>query len=703
MSNGGSWFAELQPLHAAWGGSWGRIRFRYRCLPATPLAAKRIERAVESLKGVTHVRVNSKVRSLAVTIDTELTDVHTLARRISELEPPEQIIAIPRERARRGGWGRTLLSGAALLAALRLNPAFMMPLSIFTAAPVIAKATSDLFSRNLSSHVLEGVAVAISLGRKDFLAANATSFLLSLGEQLEDTIARRSDNLLKHLMHPTDNEVWVERDGVEVLVDSRELETGDSVIVGTGQVIPIDGTVLSGIAQVNEATMTGESLAVKRRRGDSALSGTLVEEGRLCIYAERVGSNAASSRIADFVEQALAAKGTTQLQTAQLADGLVPMVVGLSGATWVLTRDWERVAAVLQADYSCALKLATPVAFKSAMYRAGSKGMLVKGAEALERLAEADTFVFDKTGTLSSGMLEVTDSIAFDADYSAEDLINLAASVEEHYFHPMAMAVVEAAERLDNKQHFNHQEVEFIVAHGVASDIDGKRIVVGSRHFLEDHEGIDTRDQEKHISELIRQGKTILYIGFGGELLGIIALQDTLRAESAATVAELRRLGVNKIIMLTGDHQERAHSTALELGLDDYRAELMPEQKADVLTELTANGGRIAFVGDGINDAPALSGAHVGLAMHNGAEFARLAADITLLEDDISRIADAKRLALATKRLIDSNFRITVGVNSTILLAAAAGLLCPVSTSVIHNGSTILTLLRALAGPTQRL
>ncbi|MBK1735633.1 heavy metal translocating P-type ATPase [Halorhodospira abdelmalekii] len=696
---GGGWFTELEPIHAVWGGSWGRVRFRYRCMATAPLVEKGIERAIEAIKGVRSVRAKGRIRSLAVEFDTELTDVYTLSEQILALVPPEHSPLPCRPRERRRGWGTTLLSSAAVLASFKLSPAILFPLSAVTAAPVMVKAAGDLFTRGLSSHVLEATAVAISLARHDFLAANATAFLLAVGEQLEETIARRSDTLLKDLMHPTDNEIWVERDGVEVLVDSREVETGDTVIVATGKVIPVDGTVLSGVALVNEATMTGESVAVTRRRGDTALSGTLVEEGRIAIYAEQVGSRAAASRIADFVEQALTAKSDTQLQTARLADGLVPMVVGLSGATWLLARDWERVAAVLQADYSCALKLATPVAFKAAMYRAGGSGMLVKGADALERLAAADTFVFDKTGTLSSGLLEVTDSITFDASYTAEDLINLAASVEEHYFHPMAIAVVRASERLAHPQHFNHQEVEFIVAHGVASDIDGKRIVVGSRHFLKDHEGIDTTPHEALFEDLMRQGKTLLYIGFGGQLLGVIALQDTLRENSAATIATLRQLGVQEVIMLTGDHRERAQATATTLGLDDFRAELLPEEKAEVLNELAAQGKKIAFVGDGINDAPALSGAHVGLAMHHGAEFARLAADITLLEDDIERVADAKRLALATERLIHSNFHLTVGLNSTILLAAAAGLLSPVTTSVLHNGSTILTLLRALAGP----
>ncbi|MGY6277549.1 HAD-IC family P-type ATPase [Methylomonas sp. MgM2] len=334
----------------------------------------------------------------------------------------------------------------------------------------------------------------------------------------------------------------------------------------------------------------------------------------------------------------------------------------------MISRDSERVAAVLQADYSCALKLATPVAFKSAMYRAGHSNILVKSANALERLAKADTFVFDKTGTLTSGALQVTDSITFNREYSLEDLINLAASVEEHYFHPMTQAVVEAAHSLNRHQHFQRQEVEFVVAHGVASVIDGQRIVVGSRHFIEDDEGIAIDEYKDVLDKIHAEGKTILYIGFGGTLLGILVLTDSVRTNSAATVARLRALGVKRILMLTGDHQNRTSLLAKELGLDEFRAGLLPHEKAKILGELAAQGANIAFVGDGVNDAPALSGSHIGIAMHRGADVVRLAADITLLENDFARA-----LALTTSKLIASNFKLTVGLNTGILSAAAFG------------------------------
>lgn len=690
-----AWFARLDQRHQ----TRGRVRFRYRCSSGTSFEPRLITRTVESLKGVVKVDINPVICSLIIEFDPILTDAETLKTSILALDRPDPSLAKGLHHSGDAArLGLVAMSGATMLASRNMRGSLQMPAAIGTAIPLLGEAVDDFLEKGITSHVLEAMAVAISIGRHDYFAANTTSFLLALGEYLEHSIERRSDELLKNLLQPVSKEVWVERDGVETLVDAGEVLVGDRVITGVGTVIPVDGTVLGGEALVNEATMTGESVPVVRRRGDKALSGTLVEEGRLRIYAEKVGRNAAASRIADLVEQSLAVKSDTQLEAARLADRTVPLVLSLAALTALVSRDGERVAAVLQADYSCALKLATPVAFKSAMYQAGHSGILIKGANALERLAKADTFVFDKTGTLTSGALQVTDSIAFSSEYNSEDLINLAASVEEHYFHPIAQAVVEAAHHLDRPHHFNHQEVEFVVAHGVASLIDGRRIVVGSRHFIEDDEGISVAEHNDVIDRLYEDGKTLLYIGFGGKLLGVLALTDTVRDNSEKTIARLRALGVKRIIMLTGDRHDRAKLLAEELSLDEFRAELLPHDKVKVLEELTDRGAHIAFIGDGINDAPALSGALVGIAMQCGADIARLAADITLLEDDIGRVADARELAQATQKLIDSNFKLTVGLNTAILGAAAFGVLKPVTASMLHNGSTIGILLRALLG-----
>jgi heavy metal translocating P-type ATPase len=688
-------FSALTVAHAL----PGRVRFRYagkrHALTAAALAGQLV-----ALPGVLRGRCNPRARSLILHYDPGVTDIERLRAQLCALAPEEGTAAgkpasrrdLPRGKTPLAALGK---SAALLLAHSMLSPPLRLLMTTGFALPVLRQGARDLRASGVSSHVLEALAVGISLLRGDTLSANATIAMLEVGESLEESIARQSDELLKHLLRPLGKEIWVERDGHEIAVTSEDVRVGDAVIVGAGAVIPVDGTVLSGEALVNEAAMTGESAPVAKSRGSAVLSGTHLEEGRLRVYAEQVGPRTAIARIADYVAQSLTAKSATQLDAARLADQLVPMILALAGASWLVTADWQRAAAVLQADYACALKLATPVAFKSAMYQGGRHGILVKGADALERLAEADTFVFDKTGTLTSGSLMVTDSVAFDTAYSAEDLICLAASVEEHYFHPMAMAVVEAARSMSGR-HFHHKEVEFVVAHGVASSIEGKRIVVGSRHFIEDDEGIDTSLWRARLDQLHQDGKTLLYIGFGGRLLGVLALKDSLREESAATLARLRSLGVRRIVMLTGDHAGRAAELAHLLGIDEVHAELLPEHKAAIIQRLKAEGARIAFVGDGINDAPALAGAHVGIAMQKGADVARLTADIVLLEDNIARVAEAKALAQATLRRVAANFRLTVGLNTAILAAAALGLLSPIATSILHNGSTIAILLNAL-------
>ncbi len=687
-----SWFLALDPVHR----TAGRVRFRYRLSSGQSLETKLL-RAIEALPGVLAVRVNPKVRVLVVNFDASVTGAEEVREHILVLAPartPPVGIGAANPLASKAEGGSVPLALAVLLTSGQLPQGLKLPVSLAVALPLFGEALEDWRERGITSHVLEALAIGISLARKDYLAANTTTFMLALGEHMEHSISRRSDELLKHLLRPTGDEVWVERDGTELAVGAGEVQVGDTVIVGTGTIIPVDGTVLGGEATVNEAAMTGESAPVAKERGKNVLSGTLVEEGRLRIYAEQVGAHTAVARIADYVEQSLNAKSQTQLQASRLADRLVPTVLGLAGASFLLSGDWQRTAAVLQADYSCALKLATPVAFKSSMYSAGQCGILVKGADALERLAEADTFIFDKTGTLTSGSLIVTDSVAFDASFTAEDLICLAASVEEHYFHPLAMAVVAAARETHN-HHFEHSEVKFIVAHGVASIVDGKRIVVGSRHFVEEDEGIDVQPYRDVIDTLYSEGKTLLYIGYGGHLLGVLALKDAVRPESVVTIARLRELGVRRVLMLTGDHKDRAAELAAELGIDGFHAELMPEDKAAIVQSLRDQGACIAFVGDGINDAPALAGAHVGIAMQKGADVARLTADVALLEDSIERIADIKALANATMERIRTNYRLTVGLNTGILSAAALGLLTPMAAAVLHNGSTIAILLNA--------
>ena len=386
----------------------------------------------------------------------------------------------------------TLLATTALVAErLVTNNSLKAAITSVASVPLLIDGTKELFNDGLTSHVLEAAAVAISIYRKDYLAANSTNAMLELGEYIEETTVHKSDDLLKELARPNIEEAWVERkvDGkvVEVLVKTAELKVGDIVVVGAGSTIAIDGHIIDGAGTINQVSMTGEVEPIAKYRGDRVISGTIVEEGRFRIWAEQVGANTATQRIKHYIENSLNEKSSAQLKANRLADKLVPVTLGLATAAYIFTKDFQRVASVLQADYSCALKLATPVAFKSTISKAGHSGIMIKGAKSIEALSSADTFVFDKTGTLTSGELEVISVDSYDKNWSEEKLLNLTASTEEHYFHPVAEAVVKAAKER-GFVHMHHEEVQFIVAHGVKTEIKGKNVVIGSRHFLEDDE-----------------------------------------------------------------------------------------------------------------------------------------------------------------------------------------------------------------------
>ena len=521
--------------------------------------------------------------------------------------------------------------------------------------PLIIDGAKELFTEGLTSKFLEASAVAISIARQDFLAANSANAMLELGEYIEETTVHKSDDLLKQLAKPNVEEAWVEKnvDGkiTEILIKTKDIEIGDIVVVGAGSTIPIDGHIVYGEASVNQVSMTGEAEPVKKQRSDRVISGTVMEEGRIKIWAEHVGSDTATQRIKHYIENSLSEKSSVQLKATKLADKLVPVTLGLAGVAYAFSRDFERVASVLQADYSCALKLATPVAFKTAISKAGHAGIMIKGAKAVEALHSADTFIFDKTGTLTEGELEVVNVTSFDEKWTEDALLNLTASTEEHYFHPVAEAVVKAAKKR-GFVHMHHEEVEFIVAHGVKTQVNGKNVLIGSRHFLEEDEGISFKKHKTQIDEMLSNGFTLLYVGYGKKLLGTISLEDRLRSNTKETIQRLKKMGVKNTIMLTGDTLERAEKIAKEVGIDTVYASLLPTQKASIVKELMDEGKKVAFIGDGINDAPALISAHVGISMSKGADIAKATADVSLLKDDIAAVADAKELAQNTMKLI---------------------------------------------------
>lgn len=579
------------------------------------------------------------------------------------------------------------------------NKLSMAALSLTAASPVLLEGAKELFEDGLTSKVLEASAIGVSLIRSDFLAANSTNAMLSIGEYMEETTVHKSDDLIKELAKPNVQNAWVEiieNDKVsEKQVKASSLKIGDIIIVNAGDTIPIDGHILSEQAMVNQVSMTGEAEPILKKRGDKVMSGTIVEEGRLRIWAEQVGEDTATARIKKYIQSSLGEKSSIGLKANNLAESLVPVTLALAGVSYAINRNLQSVASVLQADYSCALKLATPVAFKSAISQAGKNGILVKGAKSLEALSEVDTFVFDKTGTLTHGKLEVVKVTSFDKNWTEHDILNLTASAEEHYFHPVAEAVVEAAKE-KGFVHIHHDEVEFIVAHGVKTMAKGKEVIIGSRHFLETDEHVPFSKHEHSIAKCLEEGRTLLYVGYGGKLLGTISMLDKVRENAKHALSLLKKNGVKQIIMLTGDIDEKAKKIGKEVGVDIVFSELLPTQKAAKVKELKDSGKKIAFVGDGINDAPALINANVGISMFRGADIAKATADISLLKDDILAVAQIKELANKTIKRINGHFNATVGINSSILFGATIGMLSPIATAVLHNGTTIGLLLNSM-------
>ncbi|OPA81628.1 ATPase [Campylobacter pinnipediorum subsp. pinnipediorum] len=669
-----------------------RVRLRVNELKETS-DISHIEASIAELSNVNNVRVNKYTKSIVIEYLSQLEKIIEFVGNL-DLKTKPKVHGISKADIYKAG-------ASLVVEPLLSNPKAKAAVSVYSSVPILLDGLKEFKNNGLTSRVLESMAVGVSLARKDYLAANSTNLMLALGEYMEESTVHKSDDLIKELAKPNIEEVWVEtnENGQKTLnkVKTQNLSKGDIVVVGVGENIGIDGYIVEGEASVNQVSMTGEAEPVMKKRGDRVISGTIVEEGKIKIWAENVGSDTATARIKEYIQTSLNEKSSIGLKATKLADNLVPVTLSLAGISYLVNKNTDSVASVLQADYSCALKLATPVAFKSSISKAGRNGILIKGAKAIEALGAADTFVFDKTGTLTKGSLAVVGIYPFKDGMNEDELLNLTASAEEHYFHPVAEAIVEAA-RKRGFDHIHHDEVEFIVAHGVKTQMNTKEVVIGSRHFLEDDEKIDFSKHEKTIQDALDNGLTLLYIGYDKELAGVIAMKDEMRENTKSMIAKLRKSGVKQIIMLTGDVELKAKEVADELGIDRFYADCLPTDKSRIIEELKAEGANVAFIGDGINDAPSLTKANVGISMHKGADIAKATADISLLKDDIMSVAIAKEIAVKTMSIISSNFKLTVGINSVILGAATFGLLNPISTAVLHNGTTIWLLLNSMKG-----
>ena len=548
-----------------------------------------------------------------------------------------------------------------------------------------------LLQRKIEVPVLDATAITVSLITKDFSTASSIMFLLGIGELLEEWTHKKSVDDLARSMSLNVSKVWLKTpENQEILVESSKIEKGDKVVVHMGNVIPFDGEVLDGDAMVNQASLTGESVPVQRTVGNTVFAGTVVEEGEITIRVKEVEGNNRFDQIVTMIEESEKLKSELEGKAEHYADKLVPWTLGATGLTYLLTRNVTKAMSILMVDFCCALKLAMPISVLSAIREASLYNVTVKGGKFLEAVAEADTIVFDKTGTLTKAHPTVVDVVNFNDEYSSDDMLRVAACLEEHFPHSMAKAVVDAASKKGLSHEEMHTKVEYIVAHGIATSINGKRTVIGSYHFVFEDEKCVVPAGKEPLFESLPLYYSHLYLAIEGKLSAVICIEDPLRDEAAAVVTSLKKAGISKVVMMTGDSERTASVIAKKVGVDEYYAEVLPEDKAAFVEKEKDKGRKVIMIGDGINDSPALSAANVGIAISDGAEIAREIADITVGSDDLYQIVTLKYISNALMKRIKSNYRKIVGFNSGLIALGVAGVLPPTTTALLHNGSTIL-------------
>ena len=550
------------------------------------------------------------------------------------------------------------------------------------------KGVRCVLSRRLEVEVLDALSIGVSLLRGDFGTAGSVMFLLNLGSLLEEWTRKKSLDDLARSMALNVDKVWVRSQGTEVLVPLTKVRSGDEVVVRSGNMIPLDGTVLEGEAMVNQAALTGEAMPVRKAEGSTLYAGTVVEEGECVFIAKAEGGSNRYDKIVAMIEESEKLKSSTENRALVLADKLVPWCLGATVVTYLLTRNATRAISCLMVDFSCALKLSMPLAVLSAMRECGSYHITVKGDKYLEALSQADTIVFDKTGTLTRATPQVVEVVPF-SGCNEREVLQLAACLEEHFPHSMANAVVRAAKERGISHEEMHSEVEYIVAHGIASRVGGERVVIGSHHFVFEDEKctIPTAEQQKF--DALKPAYSHLYMAASGQLVGVICISDPLRPEAAAVLNGLRALGIRNTVMMTGDSERTAAAIAKQVGVDRFFAEVLPEDKANFVQQAKAEGHTVVMIGDGINDSPALSAADIGIAINSGAAIAREIADVTIKADSLEELVALKAIANSLQKRVHANYRFVLTFNSTLIALGALGILQPASSAMLHNLSTI--------------
>ena len=572
-----------------------------------------------------------------------------------------------------------------------LNAAY----TVFRSIKFLWKGVCCLWRRKLEVEVLDALSIGVSILRGDFSTAGSVMFLLNVGSLLEEWTRKKSLDDLARSMALNVDKVWVRAQGTEVLMPLTKVHPGDEIVVRSGNMIPLDGTVLEGEAMVNQAALTGESMPVRKTTGATVYAGTVVEEGECVLVAKAEGGANRYDKIVAMIEESEKLKSGTENRALQLADRLVPWCLAGTVATYAFTRNVTRAISILMVDFSCALKLSMPLAVLSAMRECGEYHITVKGGKYLEALAKADTIVFDKTGTLTRATPQVVQVVPF-SGCGEQEVLQLAACLEEHFPHSMANAVVRAAKERGISHEEMHSEVEYIVAHGIASRVGGKRVVIGSAHFIFEDEGCTIPAGEQAKFDGLDPQYSHLYLAASGVLAGVICIADPLRPEAAQVLRQLQKLGITQTVMMTGDSDRTARAIAAQVGVDRCFAEVLPEDKAAFVRDAKAEGHTVVMIGDGINDSPALSAADIGIAIHSGAAIAREIADVTIRADSLEELVTLKAIANALQKRVGSNYRFVLSFNSALILLGALGILPPATSAMLHNLSTLGISLRSM-------
>lgn len=672
--------------------SRGRIRILVAQKRMTFEQADTLQYFLMKLDGVTDAKVNENTCGAVICYRGNRDEILKELKRFcyERVELPDGYIASS-GRQLNAGYRDKLIGNIALHYARR----FLLPAPvracyvIWQSGHFLLKGIKCLWQRKIEVPVLDAAAITVSMLRGDFDTAGSVMFLLGVGDILEDWTHKKSVGDLARSMSLNIEQVWQKTDAGEVLVETDRIKEGDLVVVHMGNVIPFDGIVNDGEGMVNQASLTGEAIPVRKDEGTCVYAGTVLEEGEITLSVKQAGNSSRYEKIVAMIEESEKLKSGLESRAEHLADRLVPWTLGGTILTYLLTRNVTKMVSVLMVDYSCALKMAMPISVLYAIQEANHYSITVKGGKYLEAVADAQTIVFDKTGTLTKAKPRVVDVVSFNGEEPRE-LLRLAACLEEHFPHSMAKAVVDAAQERNLEHEEMHSSVEYVVAHGISSSVDGKKVIIGSHHFIFGDEECTIPEGKQETFDALPEEYSHLYMAIEGKLAAVICIEDPLRTEAAQVVQELRKAGFQKIVMMTGDSDRTAKAIAQKVGVDEYYSEVLPEDKASFVEKEKADGRTVIMIGDGINDSPALSAADAGIAISDGAAIAREIADITIGADDLYQVAVLRKLSKALMKRIRGNYRKIVGFNSALILLGVLGVIQPTTSALLHNTSTIL-------------